>query len=166
MSGLSKLGVVLAGYVATLFVACGAAYFWTLLNPSPGSQGMQAFGDTLLFVGLFCVMSLVPTGLAFYFLRPFEKFWTVFSIASLVFAATGPFAAMTRWLNQSGWTTVEVLGLPRVMAAPLFGLGFLTCAVIAPTRRSRWVLLAAAGIEFAVSVYAFFCLFVLSHWLL
>ena len=63
MSNLAKLGVVLGGYVAALFLACAALYFWTLLNPSPGSQGMQAFGGAVLFLGLFCVMSLVPTGL-------------------------------------------------------------------------------------------------------
>jgi hypothetical protein len=107
-----------------------------------------------------------PTGLAFYFLRPFEKLWTVFSLTSLVFAATGPFAAMTRWLHQFGWTTVEMLAFLRIMAAPLLSLGFLICGIMAPTRRSRWFLLAAAGIELAVGAYAFFCLLVLGHWLL
>jgi hypothetical protein len=166
MSRLSKLAVVLAGYVAALFVSCAAFYSWTQLNTSQGSQGMQAFGDTVMFVGLFCVLSLIPTGLGLYFLRPFEKLWTAFSIASLMFAATGPFAAMTRWVHQSGWTTVELLGFPRIMAAPVLGLGLLICGVIAPTRRSRLALLAAAGIEIAVSAYVFFCLFVLGHWLL
>jgi hypothetical protein len=42
----------------------------------------------------------------------------------------------------------------------------LISAVIAPPRCSRGALLAAAAIESAVSVYAFFCLFVIHHWLL
>ena len=166
MSGLSKVGVVLTGYAAALLVSGAGLYAWTLLNPSPGSQGMQAFGDAILFAGVFCGLSLVPTGLAFYFLRPFEKLWTAFAIGSLVFAATGPFAAMTRWLHQSGWAMVQFLGFIRLMAAPLIGLGLLVCAVIAPARRARKVLLAAAGIEITVSAYAFFCLLVFGHWLL
>ena len=166
MSRFSTLGVVVAGYVAALFVAFTASYLWARLNPSPGSQGMQAFGDAVLFVGLFCVLSLVPTGIALYSLRPLQKLWTGLSISSLVLAATGPFAAMTRWLHQSGWTTVESLSLPRVLAAPLLGLGFLICGVFAPNRRSRLILLAAAGIEIVVSGYAFVCLFFVGHWLL
>ena len=61
---------------------------------------------------------------------------------------------------------VGFLGLLKVLGAPLFGIGFLICAGIAPMRRSRRVLLAAAAIEFTVSAYAFFCLFVLGLWLL
>jgi hypothetical protein len=38
-------------------------------------------------------------------------------------------------------------------------------AIIAPTLRSRRVLLTAAVIEFAVSAHAFVCLVVLHHWL-
>lgn len=165
MSRLSQLGVVLAGYGAAFVVSCAALYTWTLLNPSQNSQGMQAFGDAVMFVGLFGVLSLVPTGLALYFLRPLEKLWTGFSIASLAFAATGPFAAVTQWIPQAGGTTVQLLSVPRIMAAPLLGVGLLTSGFIAPTRRSRLGLLAAAGIEIVVSVYGFFRLVVLSHWL-
>ncbi len=166
MSGRSKLTVVLAGYGVALFVSCTGLYAWTMLNPSPGSSGMQAFGDAVTFAGVFCFLSLFPTVLALYFLRPFEKLWMVLSVGALLFAATGPFAAMTKVLHQTGWMSIEFFGLLRMMAAPLLALGLLACAVIAPSRRSRLGLFAAAGIEMVVSGYAFFCLFVLRHWLL
>jgi len=157
MSNLSKLGIVLGGYAAALIAALATTYLWTWLNPSPASQGMQAFGDSLLFFTVFGLMSLLPTGLGLYFLRPFGGFWTVFSLASLVFAATGPFAAIK---------PVGFLSVARAMAAPLFGLGFLICGVIAPAWRTRWILFASAATEFAVGAYAFFCVLVFGRWLI
>lgn len=168
MSRVYKLGVVLGGYAAALLVAW-AAYYVLARRSQDASGGMQAFGDLLLLIGLFGVFALVPTAVGLYLLRPFEKFWTVFSIASLALAATGPVAAlmMGRFQKSSGAVSaLGFFGLLRVLGAPLLGLGFLICAVIAPAKYSRWVLLAAAAIEFGVGVYAFFCLLVLRHWLL
>jgi hypothetical protein len=172
MSTRYKLVVVLAGYAAALLVAFGAYYLLTFARNHMSqdvSGGMQAFGDLLLLIGLFGVLALVPTTLALYFLRASEKFWTVFSIASLALAATGPVAALMIARPQnfpSLSLIVGLFGLLKVLGAPLLGLGFLICAVIAPIRRPRRVLLAAAGIEFAVGAYAFFCLFVVGHWIL
>jgi hypothetical protein len=172
MSRRYKFVVVFAGYAAALLVACGACYLVTLARnhmSQDASGGMQAFGDLLLFIGLFGVLALVPTTLALYFLRASGKFWTVFSIASLALAATGPVAAIMLATPQkfpSLGLIVGLFGLLKVLGAPLFGLGFLICAVVAPIRSSRRVLLAAAGIEFTVSAYAFFCLFVAGHWVL
>jgi hypothetical protein len=176
MSRRYKLGVVLGGYAAALLVACAATYVRAAIeariDPVQASGGMQAFGDSLLFVGLFGFLALIPTALALYFLRPFEKFWTVFSVASLAIAATGPVAVLMIGMSQrspgapGAGMAVGGLGLLKVLGASLFGIGFLICAGIAPMRRSRRVLLAAAAIEFTVSAYAFFCLFVLGHWLL
>jgi hypothetical protein len=174
MSRTSKLGVVLAGYAAALLATYASFYLYLYLlrlsNPSPdASGGMQAFGDSLLFGGLFGFLALIPTALALYFLRPVEKFWTFFSIACLALASTGPVAAIMMGRPQqspwAGWV-VGLFGLLKVLGAPLFGVGFLICGVISPFRRSRWVLLGAALIEFAVGAYAFFCLFVLGHWVL
>ncbi len=66
---------------------------------------------------------------------------------------------------ESPWPIVGILGLHRVLVAPLLALGFLVCAAMAPTCRSRGALLAAALIEGTVCAYAFLCLFVLQHWL-
>jgi cell division protein FtsX len=74
-SGLAKLGLVIGGYAAACLVASGVVYVYQLLTQSAASQasaGMYAFGDLLLFVGVFGVLALFPTGLALYFL--FRKF--------------------------------------------------------------------------------------------
>ena len=170
MNRFSKTGVILIGYAAALLVTCAVFYVYVLVRKymGPASGGMQAFGDSLLFIGLLGLLSLIPTALALYFLRPFEKFWSVFSVASLAFAAIGPVAAaIVGRPQQSPWAGLDVgfFGLLDVLAAPLLGFGFLICAVIAPAGRSRWLVFAAAMIEFAVGAYAFLCLFVLGHWL-
>lgn len=170
MNRISKAGVVLGGYVAALVAtyAVFQVYVWMRKDIDPGSGGMQAFGDLILFVGLFGVLALIPTALALYFLRPVKKFWSVFSVASVALAAIGPVAAaMMGRRPQSPWAALGLgfFGLLKVMGSPLFGLGFLICAAIAPTGRARWLLVAAAGIEFAVAAYAFFSLFVVGHWL-
>jgi len=169
MTRLSRLGLVFAGYGMALLVAIAAFYLLSWLRMhQDASGGMQAFGDSLLIIGLFGILALVPTALAFYFLRSSGIFWNVFSIASLAFAATGAVAAVMigRPLHPSWAVLFQGLsGLLIILGAPLLGFGFLIAALIAPIRRSRWILVSAAAIEVTVSAYAFYCLLVLGHWL-
>jgi hypothetical protein len=130
---------------------------------------MYAAGDAMLFVAVFGIVALFPTGLALYFLRPFKKFWTVLSITSLAVAATGLVAAFLIILtsNQSSRESALVIwaafGVLRMLAAPLMAPAFLIAAFIAPTRFSRSSLAGAAGIEVMTSSYAFFHWFA-RHW--
>jgi len=71
MSRLAKLGLVIGGYIAACLVAYGAVYINDLfMDPAvlQASSGMSAFGDLILFVGVFGVLALFPTGLMLYFL--------------------------------------------------------------------------------------------------
>ena len=71
MSSLKKLGLVVGGYVAACLVASGAVYVHQLFTQDAASQasaGMYAFGDFILFAGVFGILALIPTGLALYFL--------------------------------------------------------------------------------------------------
>ena len=71
MSWLAKLGLVIGGYVVACLVAYGAVYINDLfMDPAvlQASGGMSAFGDLILFVVVFGVLALLPTGLALYFL--------------------------------------------------------------------------------------------------
>jgi len=71
MSRLAKLGLVIGGYIAACLVAYGAVYINNLfMDPAvlQASSGMSAFGDLILFVGVFGVLALFPTGLMLYFL--------------------------------------------------------------------------------------------------
>ena len=71
MSRLAKLGLVIGGYIAACLVAYGAVYINDLfMDPAvlQASSGMSAFGDLILFVGVFGALALFPTGLMLYFL--------------------------------------------------------------------------------------------------
>ena len=75
MSRLTKVGLVIGGYVAACLIASAVVYVWELFTQDPiaqASSGMYAFGDLLLFIGVFGGLALIPTGLAGYFL--FRKF--------------------------------------------------------------------------------------------
>jgi hypothetical protein len=75
MSRLAKLGLVIGGYVVACLIASGVVHVWELFTQGPTAQassGMYAFGDLLLFIGIFGVLALIPTGLAVFFL--FRKF--------------------------------------------------------------------------------------------
>jgi len=170
MSWRSKLGIVLAGYFIAGFAAFAICAVLDRLNRSADSSGgMQAFGVMLGCLGLFGLLALIPTALGLYYLRAFQKFWTIFPMLSLGLAATGLVAALMLGRTFSApWAALifGLLGLLKVLAAPLFGLAFLVCTVLAPTQRSRRVLLAAAAIEFTVGAYGFFCLLFVGHWIL
>lgn len=77
MSRLKKLGLVIGGYVGACLFAGGVVYVYQLLTDnavSQASSGMYAFGDLMLFLGIFGMLALLPTGLALYFLiRSFRK---------------------------------------------------------------------------------------------
>jgi len=69
MSWLAKLGLVVGGYAAACLAAYGAVYINDLfMDPTVASGGMSAFGDLILFIGVFGVIALFPTGLTLYFL--------------------------------------------------------------------------------------------------
>jgi hypothetical protein len=123
---------------------------------------MYAFGDAILFVAVFGVVALFPTGLALYFLRAFKKFWNVISFASLAFTVTGPVAASVIVLASSQRADQSVLaiwaglGVLRTLLTPLLAPAFVIAAFIAPTRFSCWALVGAAAIEGTIGTYAFF----------
>lgn len=71
MSWLATLGLVMGGYVAACLFAAAAVYINDLfMDPAvlQASSGMSAFSDLVLFVGVFGVLALFPTGLLLYFL--------------------------------------------------------------------------------------------------
>ena len=164
MNGFVKLGVVLAGYVAAVLVASAAVEVRLLNTQGPEAQasaGMYVFGDAMLFLAVFGGVSVFPTGLALCFLRPYRWFWIPLSIIVLAIAVTALLAASVYALaacqplpRESAlmiWASLAVL---RILAAPLLAMTFVLSGFIAPNRTSRWVLLAAAGIEGAVATYA------------
>jgi hypothetical protein len=120
---------------------------------------MYAFGDAVLFVAVFGIVALIPTGAALIFLRPYRPFWHVLSTLSLAIAVTGAAAAALYAFGRSATepsplAILAAVSVLRILMAPLLALVFLVFAVLSPYRTSRPGFFAATAIEAAVTAYA------------
>ncbi len=161
-----KLGVIGGGYIAALLVASAAVGIRLAFTSGPDAQassGMYAFGDLLLFVAVFAMAALPPTGAALFFLRPYRRVWTLLSACSLGAAVTGLAAVALFAVGRSAAASLPALDgllVLRILVAPLLALTFFLCAIISPYRYSRLAFLAATAMETAVSAYGGFVWFV------
>jgi hypothetical protein len=164
---LTKLAVVAAGYVAAFLIASAAVGVRLANTRGPEAQassGMYAFGDLALFVAVFGVVALAPTGAALFFLRPYRQFWTVLSVLGLGVAVTGLAAVALYAIGRNAATpspmaTWAGLSVLRILIAPLLALVSAVCTALSPYRLPRLALLAATLMEAAVSAYAGFVWF-------
>ena len=69
MRTVAKVSLVASGYLLAGLGACLAVGVHMAVTASDrgGADGMYAFGDLLLFLGVFGLVALVPTGLGIYF---------------------------------------------------------------------------------------------------
>jgi hypothetical protein len=160
MHPFAKFALVAGGYVLAFLVASAAVGVRIAATSGPvaqASSGMYAFGDSILFVAVFGVLALVPTGAALFFLRSYPRFWKAIAKLGLAVAVTGVAAAILFSVGRHAGHSrpgilaqVSVLG---IIIAPLLALAFLVCALFAPERFSRSAFLTAMLMEAAVSVY-------------
>ncbi len=152
----SRALLVAAGYLAALVVA--VAVVAAFGARAEVSDGMAAFGDSLLFLAAFGLAAVPATGAALFFLRPHARFWQGAAIVALGIAATG-LGALAAYLSGreldtgsvlAAWSSLSPL---RLLAAPLFALAFVLAAVFSPSRTCRGMLLAAAAGEAAVFLW-------------
>jgi hypothetical protein len=160
MKPLQKVGLVAGGYIVCFIMAFAAVAVHAAITASSAGQatgGMYAFGDTILFIAVFGVSALVPTGAALVFLRPYRSFWIALSALGAAVAVTGIAAAILfavgRNESASRLATLAQLSVLRILVAPLLALAFLLCAVLSPRGTPRRALLTSAGVEMAVSAY-------------
>ena len=160
MKPFLKVAVVAGGYIVAFLMASAAVAIRVASTNGPDAQassGMYAFGDALLFVAVFGVSALVPTGAALFFLRPYRHFWTVLSALGLAVAVTGVTAAILfavgRHATPSPLATWAGFSVLRILVAPLLALTFLVCTFLSPYRSPRVAFLAATVMEAAVSAY-------------
>ena len=156
----AKIGGVIGGYVVALLIATAAVAVRLGFTSGPEAQassGMYAFGDAVVFVGIFGVCALFPTGATLLFLRSCDSFWKVIAILGVATAWTGIVATLVYAAGRhatSGslaeWGAFAVL---RILVAPLFVLIFAVCAFFSPNRAPRIAFVTAALMEAAVSVY-------------
>jgi hypothetical protein len=158
----SKFLLVTGGYAAALVVAWLVAQLRLLAaggQATAASPGMSAFGDLVLFLGVFGVASLPATGATLFFLRTRPGFWSAASIAALCIASTSVAALVlvllphaTRDHGTIGiWSSLSPL---RILVAPFSASVCFLAFLFAPTRSSRPAFLIAALVESIAFIWA------------
>lgn len=155
-----KVALIVAGYVAAAIVASIAVSIRISMTNGPMEQaesGMYAAGDMFLFIFVFGLLALAPTGAALFLLRQVRTLWTVLSVAAIAVAATGltEFVLYVASHDAGGPSivvTLAALAPLRLIIAPLIALVFLLSAMIAPYRSPRLALLSAALVEAGVTI--------------
>ena len=137
-----KVGLVAAGYAGAFLVASAIVAIYVASTSGPDRQTygvMYDFGDSLLFLAVFGVAAVPPTGAALFFLRSYRSFWRALSVTALAIAATGLAAFLDYLVEQTAdassilrsWSALAVL---RILVAPLFALVFFLSGLLAPNR--------------------------------
>jgi hypothetical protein len=160
MNALAKTCIVVLGYVAAWLIAdqALALHQWLTAADSRGADGMYAFGDSLFFIAAFCLVALVPTGAAIYFLRQSQALGPGLSALALGMAATAPAAAVVPFAVHhadpaSLLNLLSPFAILRLFLAPLLCLASLAAGLLLRGSPSGRKLLVASGIEAAASVY-------------
>ena len=155
MRTTTKLGLVLGGYLLAFGIAFATVHAYSLLTAGPDRQtyaGMFAFGDSLLFLGVFALAAVPATIAGLWFLRPVRAFWLLLSVAGVAIASTALIALLAYFVQRSAaaggavhaWAMFAPL---RLLVAPACALAFLLAGAVAPDRGPRWALLGAGAVE-------------------
>ena len=161
LPALAKAGIVVFGYGAALLVALGVVWAYIEFTAGPQreeSGGMYAFGDFLLFVAVFGMVSTIPTIVTLILLRQSRPFWIFMSVAALAVASTSIAEVVAMLAVPQSTNLFVMLAFPRLFMSPFFAAAFGMAAWAAPDRQFRWCLLAAMAMECAGAAYCFF------HW--
>ena len=167
MTPALRVGLVTAGYAGAFLIASAVVAIRVARTSGPDAQassGMYAFGDFALFVAVFGLLALVPTGTALYFLRPYRRLWAVLSAFALGVALTGVAAVLLYALGRhavapSPLATWAALSVLRILLALVLAPAFLVFALLSAYRSPRFALLTATALEVGVAVYAGFVWF-------
>src|SRR3989441_2518792 len=116
MRPLVKVGLVGAGYIGAFALASAVVTAYVAATSGPDRQNygaMFAFGDDLLFLGVFGVAAVVPSGAALFFLRPYRSFWRVLSVTALVVATT----AVAAFFDDLAWRGSDAFRRERLVGS-------------------------------------------------
>jgi hypothetical protein len=160
MTRAKKVVLVLAGYGLALAVSGLAVALYDrrfTANDNQTMGGMIAGGEMMLGGAVFTLASLLPNGLALWYLRQSRAFWSAFTGAGLAFAFTGLAAAfsvfgMTGSTGRLGpMDLVGLFGIVQMLGSPLWIGGFLLFAILAPAPDLKRRMLIAAVVEVLVA---------------
>src|SRR6266545_6604457 len=137
MNRFTKLALVLGGYALALAASTVSVVLYDRRFSPADNQamgGMIAGGEMMLGGAVFCLVSIVPTGLALWFLRGSRRFWSAFSVVGLAFAIAGLAAVLLTLAERGAMARVPVLvlvgflGIVQMLGAPLWIGSFLVFA--------------------------------------
>lgn len=122
-TALRRVAIVLGGYVLAFGVALGFVSLHIVASHTPDrqtAQGMYAFGDTVVFLGVFALASLPATGAALFFLRGKPRFWIVLASIAVGVAMTGVVWALAYHLvpYSGAHSLIQVFSLLFPLRAP------------------------------------------------
>ena len=128
MSLRTQLGFIALGYAAVFLVAAALLYkdhLWELNNPADASGGMHAFGDTVLYIFVVCLL-MILTGFLIWVIARFEAFYAAYSKFLLGLSLSAPVCLSVLFLggHRLGERLVDLL-LFRLLGSPflLAGIG-------------------------------------------
>ena len=155
MQPLAKVAIVFLGFVLALAIAYIALKVYVARTAGPDREqyaAMFAFGDSLLFLGIFGAAALPALSATLYFLRPHPTFWMLLSTATLAVSVTSIAASIAmayqRATGSSGpLSPLLALGSLEVIFAPGLVMLFLLSGIFAPSRSVRVVFVAATLAE-------------------
>ena len=149
-----KVAIVLGGYVlaVVLAVVTVMAYRRFSSPEAQASQGMAAFSESILFLGVLGGVGAFPTAATLYFARPYPRIWTALSRTVLVVAISGILCAAILAFDRSN-DLLLAFALMRLLPSPLLFIGLVVAALFTPDRPSRRLMFIGAAMEGATAAY-------------
>jgi hypothetical protein len=155
MRPVAKAGVVALGYIAAFALAWLVVDLYIASTNGQDRQTygmMYAFGDDLLFLGVFGLAGIPVTALALFFLRPVHAFWRALSLVALAVITTSV-AAFVVYVVAARLGIASTFVTLRMFVAPMFAIFFFLSGAIAPNRSARTRLLVAMAVELTTFTY-------------
>jgi hypothetical protein len=145
------------GFMVAFFVATGIVWLHHLVFPLPpeeASGGMAAFGDLVLFAGVFTLAAIIPTIGLLRLLNGVRAFWSVWTIVAVLLVLTGIVSGFMYVLpsltGAHHFPVIYSLAPLRILSAAPLAIGFALSGALAPPGTNRKVLLGCAGAEIIV----------------
>jgi len=154
-----RIAFIAVGYVAAVGAGVGAVVLAEMVR-SPevaASQGMTAFGDAVLFLGVAGVVALAPTGLLVNTIARAPRFLSAASWLALALAATAPGALGAFTLGSNApdpelWGVVVLVAWLRLCLSPVLAPLFGVATLVLPRGAARRRMLAATALEGVAAV--------------
>jgi hypothetical protein len=142
--------LIVGGYGVAFLLAAAAARVFGMSRAADPSDGMVAFSESLVFLGVFALASVPSTGFVLFQLRRHRRFWVVGAVLAVLVSLTALWALVHTLHPAAARGTWADLSPIRILVAPVFALGALLAGLICPFRSSRLAFLGVFLVEAVV----------------